>query len=196
MGIFPPSRNDDEDEAMMICDDYNGASFTSSPNGGQTPSSYFPLSNGMGNDFCPHSSLLFPLMEADEELPLVESSLRKQTAVTCLTALADEEEFLEGSTGSSHDDFGGGIASASAGLFCSSITTAASTSLRTETNDPNKINNNDDDDEWGQFFAHQEAQFARSSGRVRLPTRTRPHQRRRSAAKYDRRGNSSSAWRG
>lgn len=181
MGTFAPNPNNAEDEVMMICDDYNGAS--SSPNG-HASSSFFERSNGLGNDYCPHSSELFPLMEADDDIPLMPSTLRKQTAVTCLTALANEE--LEGSSGSGQDGFARAAARSSVGavgLFGSSTSVAEGASP---------------DDEWGQF-AHHEAQFARSTGgrRVRLRSQRRPR-RRRSPAKYDRHGSlvASNAWRG
>ena len=180
MGTFPPNPNNAEDEVMMICDDYNGAS--SSPNG-HASSSFFEQGNGLGNDYCPHSSEMFPLMEADDDIPLMPSTLRKQTAVTCLTALADEE-FEGSSTASGQDDFARAAASSvGAGLFGSSTLVAEASP----------------DDEWGQF-AHHEAQFARSTGgrRMRLQSQRRPR-RRRSPAKHDRHGNSlltSNAWRG
>lgn len=185
MGTFPPNPNDAEDEVMMICDDdYNGASSSSN---GHASSSFFEQSNGLGNDYCPHSSELFPLMEvADDDIPLMPSTLRKQTAVTCLTALAEAE--FEGSSGSGQDDFTRATAVSVVGggpLFGSSSSTLVAEASP--------------DDEWGQF-AHHETQFARSTGgrRVRLHSQRRPR-RRRSPAKYDRHGSSlltSNAWRG
>lgn len=182
MGTFPPNGNDFEDEVMMVCNDYNGASASLSSKGETSPS-YFQQRNGLGNDFCPHSSQLFPLMEADDEIPLAASSLRKQTAVTCLTALAEEE--FEERSGSAHHLQGDFIQGGGGGLLF-----ASASSLVAEA---------DQGDEWGQFAHHHETQLVSSTRRVRLPSRRRPHQRRRSPAKYDRHGSSilsaSNAWR-
>lgn len=163
--MFPPSRNNEDDEPMMICD------YDAVPSSHET-TTCFERSNSLGNDFCPHSSQLFPLMEADEELPIVSSSIRKQTAVTCLSALAQSTDF-EDSNNSSHSDF----------------TPRAVFGRLVAEEGP--------EDEWGQF-AHHEAEFARSTRPLRLPSRRRPHQRRRSTAKYDRHGTSvpTTAWRG
>ena len=182
MGTFPPNPNDAEDEVMMVCD-----GDSASPNG-HASSSFFEQRNGLGNDYCPHSSQLFPLMEGDVEIPLVPSTLRKQTAVTCLTALAEEE--FEGSSSSAHDDFLRSSRAAVSSSAGSGIVVFGSSTLVAEANP---------DDEWGQFAHHHEAQFARStSRRVRLHAQQRPR-RRRSPAKYDRHGSSllaSNAWRG
>lgn len=172
MGTFFPNRNDDEeDDPMMICD-------PSSSNEAPGPSSCFRRSHsgGLGNDYCPHSSQLFPLMEANGDLPLEQSSLRKQTAVTCLAALAETPDYEGGGSNSSNSHPSGGVFG---GL------------LLVAPDHPNE------DDEWGQF-AHHEAQVSRSGGRrVRIPSRRKPHQRRRSPAKYGRHGSSSTnAWRG
>ena len=178
MGTFFPNCNDteDDDDAMMICND-------TSSSDNNTPRTYnnYTRSNSLSNDYCPHSSQLFPLMEADVDLPLVPSSLRKQTAVTCLAALAETPDY-EGpnaaTTVGSHALLGG--------VFGTAL-----------------VAQDADDDEWGHFAQHHETQVSRSaaSRRVRIPSpRRKPHQRRRSSAKFERHGERSStnvvAWRG
>ena len=167
MGKFPPNRDDREDEPMMMSDDYNAvSSLTRIPS-----SSCFERRNSLGNDFCPHSSQLFPLMEADDELPVQSSSLRKQTAVTCLSALLETPDYE--SSNSSHGDL------AHHGVF------------------PTMVPDQSPDDEWG-HFSHDGIEYYRSSNRVRLPShRRRSHQRKKSPAKYDRHGSPVSlGWRG
>lgn len=172
MGTFLSNGDGTEDEPMMMSDEYEGVSSL----GRSSTSSCFERSNSLGNDFCPHSSQLFPLMEADDELPVQTSSLRKQTAVTCLSALVETPDYESGSNGSQEDlthiHAGGGVF-------------------------PVLSPDQSPDDEWGHFAQHA-TDLYRSSSRVRLPSRRRrPHQRRRSPAKYDRRGSPlASVWSG
>eukprot|EP00977_Amphora_coffeiformis_P019452 scaffold7257_cov177-Amphora_coffeaeformis.AAC.5 len=167
MGTFPPNRDDREDDPMVILDDYDDG-LSSSSRARTLASSCFQRSNSLGNDFCPHSSRLFPLMEADDELPVQSSSLRKQTAVTCLSALVEtpDNECVNDNNNS-------------LGSFDHRFPTIML---------PDKSHEDDDDDEWGHFAQHGIEDYRTSNRRVQVPSRRRrPLQRRRSPAKYDRR---------
>lgn len=173
IGTFPANENNepDEEESMMMCDyEYGSSSVDSQPQ-----SSCFEQNNSLGNDFCPHSTQLCPLMECDESTPLSLPSLRKQTAVSCLAALTND---YEGSH-SSHTSEGSQREGNSFGLLV--------------------CEDSPEDEQWGQF-AHHEADVSSSSlamnHALRLTSRRRSHQRRRTPAKYGR-GNASGspAWR-
>jgi len=187
MGTFSPIRHGREDETTTIWDNYDGvSSFTSSrdnpTSSSSSSSSCFERSDSLGNDYCPHSSQLYPLMEAEDELPVQPLSLRKQTAVTCLYTLVetppDNECINSNDYDSSHGrDF------VHRGVFPDMVVTDQSIG-----------------DEWGHFAQYWTDDYGGSSNyRVRLPSRRRkpPLQRRRPQAKYDRHGSLMSfAWSG
>lgn len=164
-----------------------------------TSTTFFEQRNSLGNDYCPHSSRLFPLVEQtddDDELSSTmmssSSSLRKQTAVTCLAALDEATGMIDcdlsGNHSSGNSSHGGSdFAHPATGFGALLSSTAIQGGLEDE--------EDEDDASWGHFAHHHHAEFAQSTSihqnhhHHRLPTRRRrPHQRRRSPAKYDRHG--------
>lgn len=176
MGTFHPNENDIPEDAnacsspsRMTCDDYESASL----------SSCFAQTNSLGNDYCPHSSQLFTLMESDESLSSPLPSLRKQRAVPCLTALAHtpKDSFYSDVFSETYQS-GQKVVTSSSGNHTGDVVAVSSSP----------------EDEWGQFAQDEVVDFCRSTATTattcRLPTslRRKSHQRRRFPAKYGRHG--------